>query len=166
MNNFQDIVKVYIILKSASLCKCNDGYIDGINEGFFSILSVESRGAPSPCMSLGEESSQSSVCDDSQSKWDGPAFATFWRMWGNTGTFSGEKIFLLSQLLQKYFNFICCLKYSNILYGKQISMTKATKHTSFKGQNSGPVWYLFCISNSIKMCCTFQIKTNKPRPLQ
>merc|ERR1712130_105730 len=44
-----------------------DGYIDGINGGSFSIPSVESRGAPSPCMSLGEESSQSSVCDDSQS---------------------------------------------------------------------------------------------------
>ena len=40
-----------------------DGYIDTINGGSFSIPSVESRGAPSPCMSLGEESSQSSVCD-------------------------------------------------------------------------------------------------------
>merc|ERR1719471_2685558 len=42
-----------------------DGYIDGLNGGSFSIPSVESRGAPSPCMSLGEESSQSSVCEDS-----------------------------------------------------------------------------------------------------
>ena len=42
-----------------------DGYIDTINGGSFSIPSVESRGAPSPCMSLGEESSQSSVCDES-----------------------------------------------------------------------------------------------------
>jgi len=33
----------------------------------FSIPSVESRDAASPCMSLGEESSQSSVCDDTQS---------------------------------------------------------------------------------------------------
>ena len=41
------------------------GYIDGLNGGSFSIPSVESRGAPSPCMSLGEESSQSSVCEDS-----------------------------------------------------------------------------------------------------
>ena len=41
-----------------------DGYIDNINGGSFSIPSVESRGAPSPCMSLGEESSQSSVCED------------------------------------------------------------------------------------------------------
>ena len=41
-----------------------DGYIDSINGGSFSIPSVESRGAPSPCMSLGEESSQSSVCED------------------------------------------------------------------------------------------------------
>merc|ERR1712066_70920 len=41
-----------------------DGYIDGINGGSFSIPSVESRGAPSPCMSLGDESSQSSVCDE------------------------------------------------------------------------------------------------------
>jgi len=43
-----------------------DGYIDTINGGSFSIPSVESRGAPSPCMSLGEESSQSSVCEDTQ----------------------------------------------------------------------------------------------------
>ena len=42
-------------------------YMDGINGGSFSIPSVESHGAPSPCMSLGEESSQSSVCEDNQS---------------------------------------------------------------------------------------------------
>jgi len=47
--------------------KQKDGYCDGMNGGSFSIPSVESGGAPSPCMSLGEESSQSSVCDDSQS---------------------------------------------------------------------------------------------------
>ena len=41
-----------------------DGYLDGLNGGAFSIPSVESRGAPSPCMSLGEESSQSSVCEE------------------------------------------------------------------------------------------------------
>ena len=40
-------------------------YLDTINGGSFSIPSVESHGAPSPCMSLGEESSQSSVCEDS-----------------------------------------------------------------------------------------------------
>lgn len=39
-------------------------YMDGLNGGSFSIPSVESHGAPSPCMSLGEESSQSSVCED------------------------------------------------------------------------------------------------------
>jgi len=44
-----------------------DGYCDGMNGSSFSIPSVESGGAPSPCMSLGEESSQSSVCDDNQS---------------------------------------------------------------------------------------------------
>ena len=41
-----------------------DGFIDGLSGGSFSIPSVESRGAPSPCMSLGDESSQSSVCDE------------------------------------------------------------------------------------------------------
>ena len=45
-----------------------DTYIDGLNGGAFSIPSVESRGAPSPCMSLGEDSSQSSVCDELSSQ--------------------------------------------------------------------------------------------------
>ena len=45
-----------------------DGYLDGLNGAAFSIPSVESRGAPSPCMSLGEESSQSSVCDEFSSQ--------------------------------------------------------------------------------------------------
>ena len=45
-----------------------DGFLDGLNGGTFSIPSVESRGAPSPCMSLGEESSQSSVCDELSSQ--------------------------------------------------------------------------------------------------
>jgi len=45
-----------------------DGYVDGINGGSLSIPSVESRGAPSPCMSIGEESSQSSVCDEVSSQ--------------------------------------------------------------------------------------------------
>merc|ERR1719471_1223361 len=53
--------------KNAMKQKGDGGYIDGINGGSFSIPSVESRGAPSPCMSLGEESSQSSICEDSQS---------------------------------------------------------------------------------------------------
>ena len=44
-----------------------DGSYDGLNGASFSIPSVESRDAASPCMSLGEESSQSSVCDDVQS---------------------------------------------------------------------------------------------------
>ena len=44
-----------------------DGSYDGLNGASFSIPSVESRDANSPCMSLGEESSQSSVCDDTQS---------------------------------------------------------------------------------------------------
>ena len=52
--------------KNAMKQKGGDGYIDTINGGSFSIPSVESRGAPSPCMSLGEESSQSSVCEDTQ----------------------------------------------------------------------------------------------------
>ena len=51
--------------KNAMKQKGDSGYIDGLNGGSFSIPSVESRGAPSPCMSLGEESSQSSVCEDS-----------------------------------------------------------------------------------------------------
>ena len=52
--------------KNAMKQKGGDGYIDTINGGSFSIPSVESRGAPSPCLSLGEESSQSSVCEDNQ----------------------------------------------------------------------------------------------------
>merc|ERR1719471_2317579 len=44
-----------------------DGSYEGLNGASFSIPSVESRDAASPCMSLGEESSQSSVCDDVQS---------------------------------------------------------------------------------------------------
>lgn len=44
-----------------------DGSFDCMNGASFSIPSVESRDAGSPCMSLGEESSQSSVCDDTQS---------------------------------------------------------------------------------------------------
>ena len=50
--------------KNAMKQKGDAGYIDNINGGSFSIPSVESRGAPSPCMSLGEESSQSSICED------------------------------------------------------------------------------------------------------
>lgn len=44
-----------------------DGYVE-LNGGSLSIPSVESRGAPSPCMSIGEESSQSSVCDEVSSQ--------------------------------------------------------------------------------------------------
>ena len=54
--------------KNAMKQKGDPGYMDGINGGSLSIPSVESRGAPSPCMSLGEESSQSSVCDDVSSQ--------------------------------------------------------------------------------------------------
>ena len=50
--------------KNAMKQKGDVGFIDGLNGGSFSIPSVESRGAPSPCMSLGDESSQSSVCDE------------------------------------------------------------------------------------------------------
>jgi hypothetical protein len=50
--------------KNAMKQKGDGSYIDGLNGGSFSIPSVESRGAPSPCMSLGDESSQSSVCDE------------------------------------------------------------------------------------------------------
>jgi len=48
-----------------------DGYMDSLSGATttFSIPSVESRGdAASPCMSLGEESSQSSVCDELSSQ--------------------------------------------------------------------------------------------------
>ena len=48
--------------------KQKEGYVEGMNGGTFSIPSVESRGIPSPCMSLGEESSQSSVCDELSSQ--------------------------------------------------------------------------------------------------
>lgn len=44
----------------------SDSYLDGGLGSSYSIPSVESRGAPSPCMSLGEESSQS--CDEASSQ--------------------------------------------------------------------------------------------------
>ena len=49
-------------------------------------------------MQLGWGPLQRSVCDDSQSKWDGPASgqrasATFWRMWGTAELSQQERFF-------------------------------------------------------------------------